>query len=202
MATGFHEVQFPDDISYGSAGGLEFKTEVLRLSSAHEQRNIKWTYPLERWDVAYGVKTETQIDSLRNFFAARQGRAYGFRFKNPDDYSVTDQELGAGDGDETEFQLVKTYSSGGSTLTRNITKPVDGTVVVYVDDVEETSGVSVDSETGIVTFGVAPSTGTTITADFQFDVPMRFDTDYLPISCDTLGIRSIAGPVPLLEIRV
>ena len=38
---------------------------------------------------------------------------------------------------------------------RTITKPVAGTVKVYLDGVEQLSGWSVDTTTGLVTFGTA-----------------------------------------------
>ncbi len=57
---------------------------------------------------------------------------------------------------------------------RTITKPVAGTVQVYLDGVEQPSGWSVDTTTGLVTFGVPPTLGVEVTAGFEFDVPVRF----------------------------
>lgn len=197
----FHEERFPTDISYGSTGGPEFSTEVVILSSGHEKRNINWTYPRERWQVAYGVKEQSHLDALRNFFYARQGRAIGFRFKNHDDYQGTTENLGEGDDSTVAFQLVKIYTSDGNTLTRKITKPVDGTVSVFIDDVEQGESVwSLDTTTGIITLDIAPSSGEVITAMFEFDVPMRFDTDYLPINLANYQAR--AADVPVVEIRI
>jgi uncharacterized protein (TIGR02217 family) len=202
MAAGFHEVQFPTDISYGSTGGPEFSTEIVVLASGHEQRNINWTYPKERWDVAYGVKEQSDLDALRTFFYARQGRAYGFRFKNHDDYQGSAEELGEGDGSTTEFQLVKAYTSGGESTSRKITKPVSGTVEIYLDSAlqSDPTDYSIDLTTGIVTFVAAPSSGEVITATFDFDVPVRFDTDFLPVMLSTYNARS--ATVPIVEIRV
>lgn len=196
----FHEVSFPEDLSEGSIGGPEFKTEVVVLASGHEKRNQNWTYERERWQVAYGVKTVADLQALLTFFKARRGRLHGFRFKNPDDFTATLETLGTGDGSTTEFQLVKTYSSGGETHTREITKPVSGTVDVFLDSVQQSeSEVSVDTTTGIVTFSAAPSSGEVVTATFEFDVPVRFDTDHLPINLTTYLARS--ADVPLIEIR-
>lgn len=196
----FHEIQFPTDISYGSAGGPEFSTEIVVLSSAHEKRNINWTYPRERWQVAYGVKKQSQLDALRDFFYICKGRAIGFRFKNPDDYIGTTQELGEGDDSIVDFQLVKIYSSGGQTLTRKITKPVSGSVTVFINNVEQESGWSIDTTTGIITFSSAPSPAEVVTATFQFDVPMRFDTDYFPVNLANLQAR--AADFQVVEIRI
>lgn len=201
MATGFYEIQFPTAISYGSIGGPEFSTEIIRLSNGHEVRNVNWSYPLENWDVAYGVKSRNDLLTLLDFFYVVRGRAYGFRFKNHDDYSVTGQTLGSGDSDETEFQLIKTYTYGGETFDRKITKPVSGTVDVFLDSVQQSeSEVSIDTTTGIITFSSAPSSGEVVTATFEFDIPARFDVDFLPMTLESYEARSTA--IPVVEIRV
>ena len=118
-----------------------------------------------RWDVASGLKKQAQIDELIAFFRARRGKAYGFRFKDWTDYKATGELLGTGDDALTEFQLVKHYPSGSMIEIRTIIKPVAGTVKVYVDGVEQLSGWSVDTTTGLVTFGTAPAVGVEVSAD-------------------------------------
>ena len=196
----FHEVQFPTDISYDSAGGGEFSTEVVKFAGGAEARNANWAYPLERWDVAYGVKTQALLDTLREFFYARQGRLHGFRFKNHDDYQGTTEPIGTGDDSDTTFQLVKRYTSGGYNFDRKITKPVSGTTHIFFGGAEQNSGWTVSTVTGIVTFNTPPTVGTIITATFNFDIPVRFDTDFLPIRLSTYQAR--AAQVPIVEIRV
>jgi uncharacterized protein (TIGR02217 family) len=111
-----------------------------------------------------------------------------------------DQAIGTGDGTTTAFQLVKRYASGSQTWTRAIAKPVAGTVRIALGGVEQPSGWSVDTTTGIVTFSTAPSSGVAITAGFEFDVPVRFDTDALDVTLDLERLGSITS-IPLLEIR-
>ncbi|MDX2095661.1 MAG: DUF2460 domain-containing protein [Alphaproteobacteria bacterium] len=196
---GFVEVQFPTDISYGSSGGPEYATDVVTSSSGHEQRNINWEQARARYNVAHGVKTKAQLDALIAFFRARKGRAYGFRFKDWTDYQAT-ETLGMGDGVQTQFQLVKSYTSGDVTETRLIRKPVSGSVQVYQNAVLQSAGMTIDSATGMVVFAVPPAAGQVITASFEFDVPVRFDTDRLSSSLDAYGIHSWLD-IPLLEVR-
>jgi len=199
--TAFHEVQFPSDISYGSRGGPEYSTDVIITQSGAEQRNINWQDARAVYNVAHGVKTHAQLEELIAFFRARKGRAYGFRFKDWGDFCATGQNIGTGDGVLTQFQLIKTYTSGGTTENRVITKPVDNSVYIYVGGVLKTGGFSVDNTTGVVTFSVAPGNGVNITADFEFDVPVRFDTDRLSASLDSYGVNSWTD-IPLVEVRV
>jgi uncharacterized protein (TIGR02217 family) len=111
------------------------------------------------------------------------------------------QQIGVGNAALTQFQLVKTYVSGTEIVTRQIKKPVSGTVKVYKNAVLQTSGYSVDYEVGKVTFTTAPAVGVVVTADFEFDAPVRFDTDFLPASLDSYGIGSVTD-IPLIELRI
>jgi uncharacterized protein (TIGR02217 family) len=197
----FCDVRFPDDISYGSSGGPGYSTSIVATEGGHEKRNARWQQARARYNVAHGVKTRAQLEALLAFFRARKGRAHGFRFKDWSDFQGTAQPLGTGDGNRTDFPLVKTYSSGGESEIRLIRKPVAGTVRVYVNGALVQVGVSVDSATGIVHFTAAPANGTVITADYEFDVPVRFDTDMLSASLDAYGVHSWMD-IPLVEIRV
>jgi uncharacterized protein (TIGR02217 family) len=104
--------------------------------------------------------------------------------------------IGTGDGTAVQFALTKTYASGPASWTRAIVKPVAGTVRVAFDGVEQASGWSVDTATGIITFGTAPGDGVAVTAGFEFDVPVRFDADSLSIHLENVR----AGDVPAIAI--
>lgn len=198
----FIEVAFPSDIAYGSSGGPEYSTDIVITHGGYEQRNVNWSQARAKYNVAHGVKTQSQLDALIAFFRARKGRAVGFRFKDWSDYKVTAQVIGTGNGTNTAFQLVKTYISGGITETLTITKPVVGTVNVYIAGVLQTStAYALDTTTGIITFTTAPASSAIITADFQFDVPARFDTDTLSAKLDSYGVNSWSN-IPILEVRV
>ena len=197
----FVEIRFPDDISYGSSGGPEYATDVVATESGYEQRNINWEAARARYNVAHGVKTQAQLNALIAFFRARKGRAIGFRFKDWADFEGIGVTLGTGTGAQTQFQLIKRYSSGGVEEVRMITKPVAGTAKLYLNSVLQSSGVSVDTQTGMVTFSAAPGSGVAVSADFEFDVPVRFDTDRLSASLDAYGVHSWHD-IPLVELRV
>ena len=197
----FIEVRFPTDIAYGSTGGPEYSTDIVITQSGFEQRNANWSQARAKYNVAHGVKTQAQLDTLIAFFRARKGRADGFRFKDWNDYQATAQAIGTGDGSTTVFQLTKLYSSGSTSETRIISKPVAGTINIYLNAVLQSSGFAIDTTTGLVTFTSAPGSGVAITADFQFDIPVRFDTDRLAATIDSYGSQSWKN-IPLVEIRV
>lgn len=141
------------------------------------------------------------MDAVIAFFRARFGKAYGFRFKDWTDYQAVGQIIGTGNAVLTAFQLNKIYSSGGNSYSREIKKPVSGTVKIYLNSVLQVSGYSVDLTTGIVTFSSAPGSGVVVSADFDFDVPARFDTDQLAVRTDGPGLY-VWDAIPIVEIRL
>jgi uncharacterized protein (TIGR02217 family) len=197
----FHDVRFPADISYGSSGGPEYSTDVVVLASGHEQRNINWSNPRARFNVAHGVKTASQLAELIAFFRARQGRAHTFRFKDWSDFQAVNQTLGTGTGSQTTFQMIKSYTSGATTVTRTITNPVNGSAAVYLNGVLQSSGFTINYTTGIITFTSAPGSGVVVKADCDFDLPTRFDTDRLSTRLDDYGVFSLTD-IPVIEVRV
>ncbi len=197
----FAEERLPEDIANGAEGGPEFSTDIVVLSSGHEQRNSNWQYPRARYHISKPLQTQAQIERLQAFFRARKGRAAGFRFKDWSDYMLESEAIGTGTGLETSFQLVKSYTSGGVQSVRTITKPVMGSISIFVDGFLQSSGVSVDVTTGVVTFDTAPALGGVITASGEFDVPVRFDNDLLQAKLEEQGSYSMNN-IELVEIRL
>jgi uncharacterized protein (TIGR02217 family) len=204
----FHEIRFPTAIAFHSTGGPERKTEIVTLGSGFEERNGVWASSRRRYDVGSGVKTLDDLHAVIAFFEARMGRLYAFRFKDFADFkscapnasvAPTDQAVATGDGAAKSFQLVKTYLSGPSSWTRVVKKPVAGTVRVALAGVELTGGWSVDATTGLVAFAAAPPNGAAISAGFEFDVPVRFDTDSLSVNLADFQAGEVPS-LPLVEV--
>jgi uncharacterized protein (TIGR02217 family) len=213
MTAAFHEVLFPLDIALKSAGGPERKTEIVAVGSGREERNARWAHSRRRYDAGYGVKTFAALSAVVAFFEERRGRLHGFRWRDRLDHSSAapdvaltplDQATGTGDGTTTTFQLVKTYGSIYAPYARPIEKPVAGSVRVAVAGTEVTVGTAFtcDVTTGVVTFltGHVPATGAAVTAGFLFDVPARFDTDYLEVDLSAFTAGAIPK-IPLVEIK-
>lgn len=207
----FHEILFPLDIALKSSGGPERRTEVVTLGSGREERNARWAHSRRRYDAGYGVKTLDALSEIVAFFEERRGRLHGFRWRDRLDQAsntgaVTplDQIVGTGDGATAAFQLAKTYGSFHAPYRRPIVKPVAGSVRVAVDSVEVNEGAAftVDATTGIVMFlaGQIPGAGAAVTAGFRFDVPVRFDTDFLEVDLAAFA-AGVIPKIPLIEIR-
>ena len=60
----FHEVRFPADLSFGSVGGPERRTEVVTLANGHEERNTPWAHARRRYDAGLGMRSLDDIAAL------------------------------------------------------------------------------------------------------------------------------------------
>lgn len=208
----FHDVRFPSALSFGSVGGPERRTEIVALTNGFEERNTPWAHSRRRYDAGVGLRSLDDIEALIGFFEARQGQLCGFRWKDWSDFkscepssdpAFNDQIIAYGDGVQTDFQLAKNYRSGQEVYTRPIRKPVVGSVRVGVQGSELTEGVhfKVDADLGLIQINHPPEEGVEITAGFEFDVPVRFDTDRIQSSVSSFQAGEIPS-VPIVEIRV
>lgn len=211
MTEAFHDVLFPLAISFGASGGPERTNEIVRLQSGHEHRNLRHAHSRRRYDVGTGVRSIEEMEQVLDFFEARRGSAASFRFRDPFDRKScalaaapmpTDQNLGIGDGVARQFPLSKTYGGGPDAYQRPIAKPVAGTVRIAIDGDEIVAGqFTVDHATGLVTFAenAVPATGAVVTAGYEFDVAVRFDTDQLSASLSSFRAGQIPN-IPLIEV--
>ncbi|WP_226688319.1 DUF2460 domain-containing protein [Ruegeria arenilitoris] len=208
----FHEVRFPASLSFGSVGGPERRTDIVTLANGFEERNTPWAHSRRRYDAGLGMRSLDDIETLVSFFEARQGQMFGFRWKDWSDYksgaatadvAMDDQVIARGDGTSTEFQLVKTYSSGGFSYVRPIVKPVLGTVRIGMEQDQMREGVDfeVDLNSGLITFTAPPPEEVEVTAGFEFDVPVRFNTDKIQTSVASFQAGDVPN-VPVVEVRV
>jgi uncharacterized protein (TIGR02217 family) len=208
----FHEIRFPASLSFGSAGGPERRTEIVTLANGFEERNTPWEHSRRRYDAGVGLRSLNDVEALIAFFEARTGQLHAFRWKDWSDYkscpplstpAPDDQLIGIGDGVTTVYQLQKTYISGLQSYVRPIRKPVAGTIVIAVagDQKVESVEFSINLATGEITFVLPPDLGTRVTAGFEFDVPVRFDTDTIQTSVASFQAGEVPN-VPVVEIRL
>ena len=209
--SGFHEVQFPLRLSLSTSGGPVRRTDIVNLSNGRESRNSRWRDARRSYDAGSGVRSAGDLYEVMEFFEARSGELYGFRFRDPLDWksgrpdqpvTALDQMLGTGDGAKAAFQLVKTYGDAAASNARRIAKPVAGSVTIAVDgEVMAGSAYDCDVVAGIVTFrpGSIPAAGARVTAGFEFDVPVRFATGRIDVNLTAFNAGRIPA-IPLTEI--
>lgn len=208
----FHDVRFPANLSFRAIGGPERRTEIVSLASGFEQRNTPWTHARRRFDAGMGLRSLDDLSAVIAFFEARAGQLHGFRWKDWSDHKsclpslapvFSDQVIATGDGVTRRFQLTKAYASGGTTYHRPISKPVLNSVRAGIGGDEVFIGINyqVDHQTGVITFYDAPETGAEISVGYEFDVPVRFDTDRIAVSVASFQAGQVPD-IPVIEVRL
>lgn len=208
----FHDERFPANLSFGSVGGPERRTEVVTLANGFEERSTPWAQSRRRFDAGLALRSLDDIEQLIAFFEARRGRLHGFRWKDWADYKscpasrapeFRDQVIGVGDGETRVWQLSKVYGSGADAYRRVIRKPVLGSVKLGLqgEALQETIHFEVDHTTGMVSLLHPPEVGVEMSAGFEFDVPVRFDTDQIQLSMASFKAGEVPR-VPVVEIRL
>jgi len=203
--------RLPPDIEEGAQGGPEFATVIQESVSGQEQRIKVWAACRARYDIAYSVlNSEDPVGSYKAvlaLFYAHNGRLRPFRFKDWGDYQAENTNFGTGDGANTTFQLSKLYdpsqillgAPGSLTYRREIYLPATAPVIKVNGVTQTVTTHYTIGATGLVTFTSAPANGHALTFSCEFDIPVRFDTDHLPVIMNVNAIAQISS-ISLREV--
>lgn len=199
----FHDVRLPIYIERGAREVPDFDVTILPRSqrSRIRKRNLNQPQPYRTFDISYGLNRmdvtsrELSLENLLEFFYARQGSLYSFRFRSVVDWevgrvttgtqahetgvpagTVTPQSIATGNGIDRTFQVIKKYEEGTPyERFETIEKLVDGTTIAYLDGVEQ-AGVTFNNDTGQITFPTAPAIGEIVQIYTVFDYPVIFSS--------------------------
>ncbi len=197
----FHDDRLPEIIESGAEYGPRFNTAIQTTTGGKERRVAYWSAPKYEGNIATGIQGQPGLDAGLAFFHARQGRLHTFPFKDWGDFTATLQAIATGDGTTQTFTLRKGYTSGGTTRYRTNLLPVTGTVHVFLDAVEAVSGWTLNRAAGTITFATAPTLAAAITATFEFDNHVRFDTDHWAVTLEQVEIGQVSD-IPIIEVPI
>ncbi|MTI17054.1 TIGR02217 family protein [Rhodobacteraceae bacterium RKSG542] len=207
----FVEKRFPVSIGFGASGGPVRRTRIFTFANGREVRSSSWAASRRRYDAGTGIRSLKDLQQVLAFFEKTQGPLKGFRFRDPFDHSTagasgiisaTDVVIASGDGSTSSFQLVKRYGTHPDESVRTIRKPVGASVKLAINNSQKTVGTdyTLNAETGEVQFlSAPPAAGTVISAGFEFDTPVRFESDQLEASLTHFEAGQLPS-IPLIEI--
>jgi uncharacterized protein (TIGR02217 family) len=187
--------------AFGWQGGPSFNTRVATTQAWMERRNANniscrhsYSLPLQN------IVDDDYLTLLKQVFMACRGQLHSFKVKDYADFEAVNEVFGEGDGATLSFQLSKTSNFGAAAYVRVITKPSEN-VFITVDGT--VTAATIDYNTGIVTFAVAPASGALLRWSGEFRVPVRFNSDVLNTTIDNKsadGDFIINGSVDLIEV--
>ena len=168
----FHDIRMPEFIKSFAVGKPEFPTSHAITKSGREARHLDRNYGCQKYLIKNARLSNTEFEQFNSFFKARRGSNFVFRFRDYADYKGISEIIAKGDGNLNKFQLKKIYSDAIAPYERVITKPVNNSVTLYINNVT-TMGI-IDYNDGTITLPNSLGQGATLAADFTFDVAVRF----------------------------
>lgn len=207
----FLEERLPVDIRMGASYSDGYTVQVVETAGGAEYRKLVHAFPRRRWTINYTLLRDDLAARVLALYHRAYGRFAGFRVRDVDDYNSSASGRGAiSTLDQTitrisagVYQLRKEYGAGGTPLgigrpARVIYKPVSGTLIAAKNGVTISSGMTVDTTTGLVTISPSPLIGDAITAGFEFDIPARFDS-VLDVASLSRDVRD-CGSIDIVEL--
>lgn len=177
----FIDQRLPEEIELGCVRRERADHDIVTTDGGYEVRNARQSQDLLHYELSFppGEFDGAIIEAVKAMVKASRIGLYGLRLRDWDSdmHALSLEPFGTGDGVTTAFQLKKSWTVGGVTASRKITRPVSA-LQIFKDGVLQVSGYSVNYSTGIVTFTGAPANGVIVQATGLFDIPVRFDMNY------------------------
>ena len=180
-------------------GFLEQKNPIWSTSNSTSVSGVDrpralWSYPKWKFKVGYEVlrddATRLELQRLVTFFNAHLGSTQAFFYLDRNDFSVTGNQFGTGDGTTTSFQAMRTTTIGGLSFAEPV-RGFNGAPTVYVNGTA-TTAFTVNA-LGVITFTSAPAVGAALTWSGQFFYLCRFVNDTLDLKQMMKGLWSGGG---------
>jgi len=175
----FHDISLPKFIEVFAIGVPEFSNSSLSTLSGRELIFLDRENARQKYLIKNCRLSQAQFEEFNNFFRARRGKQFAFRFRDYSDYQVNKQFIAEGNSILSEFQLFKLYADLISPYVRKITRLVKNNIILYIDNdtIDDLTIETINYDTGIVTLKQPLPQKKTLIADFIFDIPVRFNND-------------------------
>ncbi len=164
-----------------------FNTIVQEASSGLEVRIGLFTWPLYEWELPYSwLSQEAAImdfQTLSGFFNQMYGQFDTFLFQDPNDNGTivgSPTPFATADGVTTVFQMGRTL--GGFIDPIGGINAISRAPSIYFNSTLQSSGYTINNNTGVITFSSAPTTGLVLKADFDYYWRVRMAEDKVDFS--------------------
>jgi uncharacterized protein (TIGR02217 family) len=203
----YYDVELDICPGYGWQGGPTSLSEINKLRGGQEDRNWSVDVFTHEFNLPFlNIKDEDYLRKLKRAYMAFRGCTDSFKVKDWLDFEADFAQLEDSPGSTaSDVQLSIPYDFGPASYRRDITKPDVATVHVYQADGSgnpvEMPG-EVDGTTGIFTPDSAWTTGRQRWWSGEFFVPVRFNSEKLPVTIDSRSGDDllINGSVELIEV--
>jgi len=143
---------------------IEFRTLVSEFDDGTEQRRKKWSTQRRLFTLGHSIMPKADIETLWDFYRAREGRFDNFQYRNPQDFEIIDEDVGVGDGSPSQVFFL------------DVPPIIAGSITITVAAVPETGFTLTNALTGEITFDSSTPTGVII-ASYENRIICRFNED-------------------------
>jgi uncharacterized protein (TIGR02217 family) len=161
-------------LAWGTQRRPKWASRVQRATSGKRQAIGYMSYPLYEWSIQFNVLREyssfNELQQLQGFFNTMRGRFDTFLFADPHDAIASVQQIGVGNGVQTDFQLARSYGGFAEPVVApgiitNVRKAGVTTSYIILDN-------------GVIRISPAPTAGQVIdwTGTFRYRCAFAQDT--------------------------
>lgn len=177
---------FPSELTFTLTRSLVSQRIRSSAQRRWQQRRQTLHRPFYTFDLTSENLNQSQIETLNDFYLVHEYQDQedddAFLLRDPEDNTRTSENIGVGDGSETQFTIKANYTYGSKSVEVVQGHIVNGTETIYFDGSEvSTSDYVIDYTTGLVTFDTAPGNGVQVTADYEFRRKCIFQEESLGI---------------------
>lgn len=189
-------------IAWGQTHSLEWSSTVQKARSGKRTAIGNYTYPIHHWSIPYELLRSTlansELQQMMAFFNQAGAQVGEWLFQDPDDCTVTGQQIGEGNGSAASFQLVRSFGGfvepfWAPQVVSNVTvggAPVTGWSVAPFGS----------ANPGMLTLAAAPAPGVAVACDFSFYYVCAFETDQIEFKKILTGMYS-ADKIPFATTK-
>lgn len=198
-----------EDVDYGFEGGARYLTNISENPNRFEERDSDWKYGKHEFEASFGDISDERRDRIVSIFHICRGRRHDFKFKDWNDYTITDQPIVVGGlGTADTIQLYKVYDGAAIDFGTAFTvRPIQAFAWAELrDETDALVAGTLDPLTGLFTpddpWGAGP-----YVLNGEFYVWVRFDDDYNPMTinswrANTAKVRLVESPIAFTATNV
>lgn len=182
----FTAARFPFS-DWGFSSGPAYQTLIERVANGQERRTRLNDQIGQPFSIGLEALDAGELKQVLGWFLAHYGQGYTFRLRDWRDFQLDREECVVSG---STVQLAKRYSAAGYSYIRPITRPVPFSVTLYdaMGEIFEGS-YSIDYQTGVATFGIAPAGR--VWASGEFDCLVRFADDSIGLGLEPGGLARV-----------
>lgn len=176
------DTPLPTRLAFGAQCRPGWLTSVIAASSGVEKRSQILEDTRHSYDLSWAIRTLSDFSLLRDHFHMARAKAHTWGLKDPLDHRC-EQAQGVVATTEVNSpmgkQLYKRYGSGTFSYDRRISRPIQGTILVFESGTLRTEGVhyTIDYSRGEIYTSISVAA---LAWSGQFWTPCRYDSDELP----------------------